>query len=283
MQVVMAREEMVALTTTLKAQGKTIGFVPTMGFLHEGHLSLVRKARSENDVVVVSIFVNPTQFEPTEDFTRYPRDFDRDKALLQDSVDYLFSPTAGEMYLKEEKISFHLKDLTSCLCGLTRPHHFAGVALVLTKLFHLIQPDSAYFGQKDFQQTVVVQHLLKTLFFGIRLVVCPTVREEDGLALSSRNVYLSLQEREQAVMLWEALRKGEEMLRSGEKRAALIIRTMVKLIESKPLARLDYVDIRDASSLEKVDIVRDDTVVIALAVYFGKTRLIDNILFTPSS
>ncbi len=280
MQIVTARQEMATLTTKLKAQGKTIGFVPTMGFLHEGHVSLVRKARAENDVVVVSIFVNPAQFGPTEDFAQYPRDFEHDKVLLEGDVDYLFHPSVEEMYRGKEHVTFQIKELTECLCGISRPHHFPGVALVVAKFFQLIQPDATYFGQKDFQQTVVVKHLIEELFFKTRLVVCPIVREVDGLALSSRNIYLKEEERAQAVILWQALRVAESMLQQGEKRADLIIQKMKEVIESKPLARIDYVDMREAASLKKIDMVTDQMVVVAVAAYLGKTRLIDNILFT---
>lgn len=283
MQVVTALQEMAHLAASVKTQGKTIGFVPTMGFLHEGHLSLVRKARVENDVVVVSIFVNPAQFGPTEDFAQYPRNFEHDKVLLENNVDYLFYPSVEAMYNGNEKISFQIKDITDCLCGLARPDHFPGVALVVAKLFQLIQPDAVYFGQKDFQQTVVVRHLIDELFFKTRLVVSPTIRENDGLALSSRNVYLNAEERVQAGVLWQALQVADSMLRQGEKRANLIIQKVKEMIESMPLASIDYVDVRDAASLKKVDMVADHMVVVALAVYFGKTRLIDNILFTPMS
>ena len=180
------------LANDLRIQGKSIGFVPTMGYLHEGHLSLAQRARKENDVVVVSIFVNPAQFAPNEDFDRYPRDLGRDCKLLQGMVDYIFCPGTAEIYGRDEKIAFEIKDLTDCFCGLSRRRHFQGVIQVMVKLLNIIKPDRVYFGQKDYQQTVAVKHLIEELFYDTKMVVCPTVRERDGLAMSSRNKYLEV-------------------------------------------------------------------------------------------
>jgi len=281
MKIINGREEMRGILKALRADGKTIGFVPTMGFLHEGHLSLVKRARAENDIVVVSIFVNPTQFAPHEDFDVYPRDLERDKKLLDGYADYIFSPVKGEIYGVDEKITVGIKDLTACFCGISRPHHFPGVVQVVAKLLNIIAPRRVYFGQKDYQQSVVVRHMIDELFFDTELVVCPTVREHDGLAMSSRNKYLSAEERVEAPVLNESLRYAKKSLAEGESDLAAVVGGMEKLVKSRPHARIDYIDVREAGSLEKVDRIGEKPVVIAMAVFFGKTRLIDNLVYNP--
>ena len=279
MQIVRTRKEMQQLASTLCGEGKSIGFVPTMGFLHEGHLSLVRRARAENQVVVVSIFVNPTQFGPNEDFEKYPRDFESDRKLVESLVDYLFYPPVDEIYNKNEKVTFALKDITNCLCGISRPTHFQGVALVVAKLFNIVRPDRVYFGQKDYQQTVVIRSLIQELFFKIELLVCPTIRASDGLALSSRNVYLNAQQRARATILYQALQFGVGLFETGEKKIAVVIQKMRVFLEDHGITDIDYVDIRDAQSLVSIEQFNGRAVVLALAGFFGKTRLIDNIIY----
>lgn len=281
MKVVAKRSTMEKIVRDFRASGKKVGFVPTMGFLHDGHLSLIHRARKENDVVIASIFVNPTQFAPHEDFAEYPRDFKRDHQLLKNSVDYLFLPERSQIYREDEKVTFQLKDITANLCGFSRPDHFAGVALVVAKLFQIIRPHRAYFGQKDFQQTVVVKHLIDDLFFDTKLVVCPTVREVDGLALSSRNIYLTAHQRKLAPYLYQALRLGLKLFRAGEKKPEVIIRKMQNFLKEKGLKEIDYIDIRDAMDLTEIKTTPKQKIVLALAAFLGKTRLIDNIIFDP--
>lgn len=296
METVTSRKAMRVLTSDLKSKGRKIGFVPTMGALHEGHLSLVRKARAENDVVVVSIFVNPTQFGPNEDFAKYPRDLGADQALLEPFTDYVFYPSVEEMYGKmhdefvarsslknttENFLNFEVGALGKCLCGLSRPRHFEGVALVLSKLFNIIQPDRVYMGQKDFQQTVVVKHLIEELFFETELVVCPTVREKNGLAMSSRNVYLTAEEREKAAFIYQALQHGKKLLDGGQKDPQKIIAGVKVFLSEHGFDKIDYVDLRKAKNLQEVLEVgseKNGKIVLALAVFSGKTRLIDNIV-----
>lgn len=282
MKKIVTRKEMLEVATDLRRKGLSIGFVPTMGFLHEGHMSLVERARKENDVVVVSIFVNPTQFGPNEDFASYPRDLEHDEALLEFLTDYLFCPSVDEMSEVSEGVKFDPGELVNCLCGISRPTHFQGVAQVVSKLFRLVQPTRVYFGQKDYQQTVVVRHLIREHFGDVELVVCSTAREKDGLAMSSRNVYLTSDERTQATVLFRALTAGLALLKSGEVETDVVIGEMEELILQQPLARIDYIDIRTVENLAEVEKVKSP-VVLALAVYFGKTRLIDNVLFTPSN
>jgi pantoate--beta-alanine ligase len=296
MEIITSRKAMRVLTSDLKSKGRKIGFVPTMGALHEGHLSLVHKARAENDVVVVSIFVNPTQFCPNEDFAKYPRDLGADQALLTPFVDYLFYPSVAEMYGESHEefvvgsssgnatgnfLSFAVGDLGKCLCGLSRPQHFEGVALVLSKLLNIIQPDRVYMGQKDFQQTVVVKHLIEELFFETELVVCPTIREENGLAMSSRNVYLTAEEREKAAFIYRALQQGKKLVESGQKDPKKIIAGVKVFLSEHGFDKIDYVDLRKGSSLQEVlevESEKNGKIVLALAVFLGKTRLIDNLL-----
>lgn len=263
----------------LRLEGKSIGFVPTMGFLHDGHMSLVERAKKENDVVVVSVFVNPAQFGPHEDFSAYPRDFKHDKAMLQKTADYLFCPSQESMYFPHEHFRFEIKDLANSLCGVSRPDHFSGVVLVLSKFLHILQPHTLYMGQKDYQQYVIVKSLMQEFFFSGKVVLCPTIREKDGLAMSSRNILLTREERKQAAFLYESLLLAHEMLQNGGKNTTTILESMKKFLKKCTLASLDYIDIRSASTLEKMKKPIDEPVVVALAAYFSKTRLIDNILF----
>ena len=280
MKIVEKVKEMQAISLAEKRVGKRVGFVPTMGYLHEGHLSLVRRARRENDVVVVSIFVNPTQFGPNEDFERYPRDLKRDAELLKrEGVDYLFHPKAEEMYPPGYSTFVEVEGLTETLCGAKRPGHFRGVATIVTKLLNIVQPDRAYFGEKDFQQLQVIKRLVRDLNIPVEVVGCPIVREKDGLALSSRNTYLSSEERESALALYRGLKLAKELFESGERNAERIKREVERLILSHPkVSKVDYVEIVDSETLKPVKEVKEgDT--IALAVFVGKTRLIDNYQF----
>lgn len=260
------------------AEGKTIGLVPTMGFLHEGHLSLMRPARGENDLLVVSIFVNPTQFGPNEDYKAYPRDLQRDSEMAAGvGVDVIFSPTAKDMYPGGYDTFINVEHITEKMCGASRPEHFRGVTTVVAKLFNLVQPHKAYFGQKDAQQTVVIRRMAEDLNFGIEIVVLPTIREDDGIAMSSRNKYLKEDERQAALVLIESLRMAEKLIRSGQRNAAEINRRMRDMIEAEPLARIDYIALVNADTLADLDTVKGKTL-IALAVFIGKTRLIDNVV-----
>jgi pantoate--beta-alanine ligase len=259
-------------------QAGSIGLVPTMGYLHQGHLSLVEASRAQNRFTVMSLFVNPTQFGPGEDFARYPRDLERDRALAEAAgVDLLFHPEAAEMYPAGYRTYVTVEGLSERLCGRFRPGHFRGVTTVVSKLFHLVQPRRAYFGQKDAQQVAVLRKMVRDLDFDLEIVVCPTVRESDGLALSSRNVYLSPAERQAATVLSRALFWAKDRVREGEREAAVLLRGMRRLLEAEPLCRLEYLEIVDAENLEPLAHLGGD-VLIALAAHFGKTRLIDNVL-----
>jgi pantoate--beta-alanine ligase len=258
-------------------QAGSIGLVPTMGYLHQGHLSLVEASRAQNRFTVMSIFVNPTQFGPSEDFERYPRDFERDRALAEAAgVDLLFHPESAEMYPAGYRTYVTVEGLSERLCGRFRPGHFRGVATVVSKLFHLVQPRRAYFGQKDAQQVAVLRKMVRDLDFDLEIVVCPTVREPDGLALSSRNVYLSPAERQAATVLSRALSWAKERVQEGERQAAVLLAGMQRILEAEPLCRLEYLEVVDAENLEPLAHLGGD-VLIALAAHFGKTRLIDNI------
>lgn len=261
-----------------KRMGKSIGFVPTMGYLHEGHLSLIREARRQNDIVIVSIFVNPTQFGPREDYRKYPRDFGRDKKLAESAgTDIIFYPTVKEMYPEGCRTYVHVADITERLCGKSRFGHFKGVTTVVAKLFGIIQPDAAYFGQKDAQQAIVIKRMTRDLNMDIRINVLPIVREKDGLAMSSRNIYLSKEERKDAIVLCESLKLAVRLSRRGIKSADKIKKSMRKLINSKKSARIDYISIADLDGLNEVKSLRKN-ILIALAVWIGRTRLIDNII-----
>lgn len=265
-----------------KAAGDTVALVPTMGYLHEGHLSLVREAGRRASCVLVSIFVNPIQFGPREDLDRYPRDLPRDTALLQaEGVDALFAPEAEEMYPAGFATRVTVEGpLTQGLCGARRPGHFAGVATVVTKLFAACEPDLALFGQKDAQQAAVIRRFTKDLNLPVEIVVCPIVRDEDGLALSSRNVYLSPEERKEAPVLHRSLRRAEALFAGGERRAQVLVEAVREELAQAPLARIDYVEVVDAESLVPVKTV-ESPALLALAVFFGATRLIDNTVLTP--
>ncbi|QXM06424.1 pantoate--beta-alanine ligase [Crassaminicella indica] len=260
-----------------KREGKKIGLVPTMGYLHEGHLSLIRKAKEENDFVVVSVFVNPTQFGEGEDYESYPRELERDSKLSQSAgADILFHPSVAEMYPKGYNTYVETYKITDKLCGVSRPGHFKGVTTVVCKLFNIVAPHRAYFGQKDAQQVVVIKQMVRDLNMDIEIIPCPIVREEDGLALSSRNTYLSQEERRSALILSKSLFKAKDMIENGERDALKIKEFIVNNIKTEPLANIDYVEVVDAENLEDIKILNGE-VLIALAVKFGNTRLIDNI------
>jgi pantoate--beta-alanine ligase len=277
MRIVGSPKKMQKICGGLKREGKIIGFVPTMGYLHKGHLSLIRIAKKRSDVLVVSIFVNPTQFGPKEDFKRYPRDFRRDRLLLEkEGCDFVFAPRTKDMYPEGYLTYVNVDKITHKLEGAKRPGHFQGVTTVVAKLFNIIQPDVAVFGQKDAQQAVVLKKMVDDLNYGIKMIIAPTVREKDGLATSSRNVYLSKEERSQAKVLCQALHQAKEMIKKGERKASKIVSKMNKLIGKQPLANIDYIAITDTNSLELLNRLKGE-VLISLAVRFGKTRLIDNI------
>ena len=266
--------------STFRSEQKTVGFVPTMGFLHEGHLSLVRECKKENDVVVVSIFVNPTQFGEGEDFGSYPRSLDKDIKLLEaEGVDFLFAPSVGEMYEKGFSTKVSVGGLTEYLCGSSRPGHFDGVALVVTKLLNIIMPDTAYFGMKDYQQLQVIKRFVRDLNMPTNIKGMPIMRDKDGLALSSRNSYLTPSERESALCLNRSFNIVKESLENGEKDAKQIIKLVQNFITGFPYTKIDYIEIVDPETLAPLDRVDKDFLV-ALAVYVGKARLIDNNIFT---
>lgn len=262
-----------------RKQGLSVGLVPTMGYLHEGHKSLIDRACKENDKVVVSVFVNPTQFGPGEDLATYPRDIQRDAALCEDAgAALIFNPELEEMYFDDFHTYVTMESLSDELCGKTRPIHFRGVCTVVSKLFHIVAPDRAYFGQKDAQQLAIIRRMVRDLNFDIEIVGCPIVREADGLAKSSRNTYLNPEERKAALVLSRAVRLGQELIQNGERNADVIVEKMKQLIEEEPLAKIDYVQAVDAISIQPVAEIKG-TVLVAMAVYIGKTRLIDNFIY----
>ncbi|PWA12343.1 pantoate--beta-alanine ligase [Pueribacillus theae] len=280
MIVVQTVKEMQELSKKYKIAGKSIGYVATMGFLHEGHLELVKRAREKDHIVVMSIFVNPTQFGPNEDFDQYPRDFERDRQLAQEhGVDILFYPSVSEMYPFEQTTEIHVVRRTDVLCGKSRPGHFEGVATVLFKLFHIVMPDNVYFGLKDAQQVAVIDGFLKDYFFPINLIPCPTVREEDGLAKSSRNVNLTAEERKEAPILYQSLREAKKMSEDGEYDADKILRFIYNKIEQSISGKIDYVEILSYPDLKPIKRLNGQ-VIIAIAVRYSKVRLIDNIIWT---
>lgn len=269
--------EMQKYSMSRREEGKKIGFVPTMGYLHDGHLSLVRKAREENDITIVSIFVNPAQFAPNEDLVKYPRDFERDKALLEKiPVDAVFCPSTWDMYPHWFSTYVEEISLSKYLCGPYRAGHFRGVTTVVLKLFNIVQPHNAYFGQKDAQQSLIIQRMVNDLNLPVNIVVCPTVREPDGLAMSSRNMYLSANERKDAVVLWQALNAAKKRIDDGIRDSGKLKEEMRNIIAPKT-SKIDYISIADAKTLEEIKTIRGE-VLIAIAAYFGSTRLIDNIL-----
>lgn len=266
---------------TWKKEGLSIGFVPTMGFLHEGHISLIEKARRENDKVVVSIFVNPIQFGPKEDLASYPRDIERDSKLCDAAgTDLIFHPSAEDMYTSDFSSYVEVTEITSGLCGEKRPGHFKGVCTVVTKLFNITKADRAYFGEKDAQQLAVIKRMVRDLNMNIEIIPCPIVREADGLAKSSRNTYLSSEERIAALVLSRALTKARECMEEGERNTRVLLDILNNEISAEPLAKIDYIEIVDSLTLRRVEEIRY-SVLIALAVYIGKTRLIDNFTFRP--
>ena len=261
-----------------KKEGCSVGFVPTMGYLHEGHGSLISRARQENDKVVVSIFVNPMQFGPGEDLESYPRDLDKDSAYCESlGADLIFHPEPEEMYTDGFCSYVDMSVLTEELCGLSRPVHFRGVCTVVNILFNIVQPDRAYFGLKDAKQLAIIKRMVQDLNMDLEIIGCPIVREEDGLAKSSRNTYLSAEERQAALVLSKAVKLGQELVAAGETDAKKIVSEMSALIEKEPLARIDYVKAVDGLTMQQIDTVKTPMLV-ALAVYIGKTRLIDNFM-----
>ncbi len=279
MKIVKTIEEVREEVRGWRAEGLSVGLVPTMGFLHEGHKSLILRAASENDRVVVSDFVNPTQFGPGEDLESYPRDLQRDASLCEEAgAALIFNPEAEEMYAADATTFVNMTGPSEDLCGLSRPIHFRGVCTVVSKLFNIVKPDRAYFGQKDAQQLAVIRRMVRDLNFDIEIVGCPIVREEDGLAKSSRNTYLSPEERQAALVLSQAVKLGRQMAESGEKSADAIVDAMKKHIEAEPLADIDYVKAVDAVSIEPVSEMKPP-VLVAMAVRVGVTRLIDNFIY----
>lgn len=263
-----------------KLKGLTVGLVPTMGFLHEGHESLIKRAKKENDRVVVSVFVNPTQFGPNEDLESYPRDIKHDETLCSNAgANIIFNPSPSEMYNKDASTTINVLGLTEGLCGAKRPVHFGGVCLVVSKLFNIVTPNRAYFGEKDAQQLAVIKKMVRDLNFNIEVVGCPIVREFDGLAKSSRNSYLSEHERSAALVLNQSLTLAKEALLSGENDPTTIKNIITKKLNSESLSKIDYVEIVDSLTLKPVDII-NSSILVAIAVYIGKTRLIDNFTFT---
>ena len=276
MKIVSTIKEVRECVSAWSWEGQSVGFVPTMGYLHEGHMSLIDAAR-ENDKVVVSIFVNPMQFGPNEDLESYPRDLNRDANMCKEhGVDLIFHPTPEEMYGDNFYSFVDMDVLTQELCGLTRPVHFRGVCTVVTKLFNIVAPDRAYFGQKDAQQLAIIRRMVKDLNMPIEIIGCPIIREEDGLAKSSRNTYLSTEERKAALVLSRSIFLAREMIEKGERSAKLILEAMTKEIEKEPLAKIDYVKAVDLATIQQTDYIKGE-VLIAIAVYIGKTRLIDNV------
>lgn len=277
MEVITKIPELRAKIKQWKKEGKTIGLVPTMGFLHEGHASLLKKCREENDIAVTSNFVNPTQFGPNEDWEAYPRDFEKDCELCRNiGIDVVFHPEPEEMYADSHAyVSINL--LSDTLCGKSRPIHFKGVCTVVTKLFNIVNPDRAYFGEKDAQQLAIIKKMVQDLNFDIEIVGCPIVRESDGLAKSSRNTYLNSEERKAALCLSKSIKKGKEIIHSGCK-AEDILKEMISVVESEPLAKIDYISIVGLDDMQPVEIINKD-VLAAMAVYIGRTRLIDNFIF----
>lgn len=276
MKTITGTEEMHEAVLEEKSHGRSIGFVPTMGFIHEGHLSLVRESVRRADVTVVSIYVNPTQFEPKEDFKQYPRDIHRDTELLKaEGVDYLFLPDNKEIYPEGYKTYVEVHDLQDKLCGRSRPGHFRGVCTVVLKLFNTVNPDMAFFGQKDAQQAIILKRMAQDLDLGVKIEVVPIVREEDGLALSSRNSYLDQEERRAALVLSKSMEEARVMVQNGERDSGQIIDRMKEMIGREPLAKIDYVEIVDMENLDPAQKIENKALA-ALAVFVGKVRLIDN-------
>lgn len=262
-----------------RSEGLSVGLVPSMGALHEGHMSLMDAARAACDRVVVSVFVNPLQFGPDEDYDAYPRDIEHDSAVCEEhGVDVVFHPAPEQMYLPNHNTYVVAETLTDALCGASRPGHFRGVCTVVTKLFNIVQPDRAFFGQKDAQQLAIIRRMVADLNMNVQVIGCPIVREADGLAKSSRNAYLCADERKAALVLSRAVRAGEAAVRAGERDALALKRLMCGIIEDEPLARIDYVEVVDGQTMQPVERL-GSSVLVAMAVYIGSTRLIDNFIF----
>lgn len=279
MQVVKTRQEVRAIVKAWRKEGLTVGLVPTMGYLHEGHQSLIRKSAEQNDRTVVSVFVNPIQFGPNEDLEAYPRDLNRDMLAVEEAGgDIIFNPEPSEMYPDHFTSFIDTTETTELLCGAVRPIHFRGVCTVVGKLFNIVCPDRAYFGQKDAQQLATIKRFVRDLDFDIEIVPCPIVREDDGLAKSSRNTYLSPAERKAALILSQSLAKGKQAIENGERDAAAIISIIKENLNTEPLARIDYVEVVDFNNIQRVERINGETLV-AIAVYIGKTRLIDNFIW----
>ncbi len=279
MEVIKTIKEMKEFSSQARGAGKTIAFVPTMGFFHEGHLSLMREGRKRADLLIVSLFVNPTQFAPHEDLKNYPRNFERDRQMAEEvGTDILFAPEADEMYPPDHQTRVLVEKVTQNLCGRSRPTHFRGVTTVVMMLFEIVTPHVTLFGEKDYQQLVTIRQMVKDLHMSVEVVGMPTVREADGLAMSSRNTYLLPEERKAALSLYRSLQRAKAFLQEGEPRASRILDEMDGILRSEPLVRMDYVQICDADTLREVDRI-EGNVVVALAAYLGKTRLIDNLVY----
>jgi pantoate--beta-alanine ligase len=279
MEVIKTIKEMKEFSSQARRAGKTIAFVPTMGYFHDGHLSLMREGRRRGHLLIISLFVNPTQFGPNEDFKNYPRDFERDSKMAEEvGVDVLFAPEASDMYPLNHQTIVRVEKVTQNLCGRSRPIHFQGVTTVVMMFFEIVMPHVAIFGEKDYQQLVTIQQMVRDLHMSVEVVGMPTVREADGLAMSSRNAYLLPEERKAALSLYRSLQKAKELLQKGERKADRILHEMKGIFQSEPLVRIDYVQICDATTLQDVDRIEGD-VVVALAAYLGKTRLIDNLVY----
>lgn len=279
MQIVKTIEEVRAIVRAWREAGLSVGLVPTMGFLHEGHQSLIARSVADNDRTVVSVFVNPIQFGPTEDLEAYPRDIERDKALVEATGgDLIFNPEPAEMYPPHFTTFVDTTETTELLCGARRAGHFRGVCTVVSKLFNIVGPDRAYFGQKDAQQLATVRRFVRDLNFNIKIVACPIVREEDGLAKSSRNTYLSTEERKAALVLSRSLRQAQAAVENGERRAKAVTNIIADSLKQEPLARVDYIEVVDLDNVQRVEKIEENTLV-AIAVYIGKTRLIDNFIW----
>ena len=279
MRLVKTVKEVREIVNEWKKEGLSVGFVPTMGYLHEGHKSLIERSVKENDKTVVSVFVNPIQFGPNEDLASYPRDIEHDKALVESAgADLIFNPEPSEMYPAHFTTSVNTTEVTEHLCGARRPVHFGGVCTVLTKLFNIVNPNRAYFGQKDAQQLAVVKRFVKDLNFDIEIIGCPIIREADGLAKSSRNTYLNKEERQAALILSKSLKLGLEAIKNGERNAKVVIDIITKSLETEKLARIDYVSIVDNDNIQYIDEIKGE-ILCAIAVYIGKTRLIDNFIY----
>lgn len=282
MRIVRSVAEMKAVSREHKARGERIGLVPTMGFLHEGHLSLVRECRAKSDVTVVSIFVNPAQFGPKEDLASYPRDLERDTAFLEkEGVDYVFHPEPTDMYPEGYRTHVAVEELEDRLCGRSRPGHFRGVCTVVLKLFNIVRPDVAFFGWKDAQQVIILKKMAADLDLDLRVEALPLVRDADGLALSSRNSYLSAEERKAALILSRSLAEARRMVEGGERDANVILGGIRKAVAGEPLARLDYVELVDLANLRPLVRI-DGEALLAMAVFIGRTRLIDNVRLAPA-